>query len=98
MMSLETLYYCHGELYDEMSFMSVKEFLFRILKYKDNLQNRILVFIGFYVLSRNWNKVPPERFKTRAAYFPIWHDERTGMQWTTLGKTGSEAAPQLQGQ
>ena len=38
--------------------MSAKEFLFCILKYKDNLQNRILVFIRFYVLSRNWNKVP----------------------------------------
>ena len=35
----------------------------------------------------------PERFKTRAA-----HDERTGMQQATLGKSRSEAATQLQGQ
>ena len=38
-----------------------------------------------------------ERFKTRAAHFPIWRDERTGMQRATLGKSGSEAASQLQG-
>ena len=34
--------------------------------------------------------VHPEPFKTWAAHFPVWHD-------ATLGKTGSEAAPQLQG-
>ena len=40
--------------------------------------------------------VEPERFKTRAAHFPIWRDERIGMQRAILGKSGSEAAPQLQ--
>ena len=35
--------------------------------------------------------------KTRAAHFPIWRNERTGMQRATLGKSGSEAAQQLQG-
>ena len=39
----------------------------------------------------------PERFKTRAAHFPIWRDGRTGMQRATLGKSGSETASQLQG-
>ena len=38
-----------------------------------------------------------ERFKTWAAHFPVWHDERTGMQRTTLGKSGSKTASQLQG-
>ena len=38
-----------------------------------------------------------ERFKPRAAHFPIQHDERTGMQRATLGKNCSEAASQLQG-
>ena len=33
----------------------------------------------------------PERFKTRAAQFAILRDERTGMHWATLGKSGSEA-------
>ena len=37
-------------------------------------------------------QILPERFKTRAAYFPAWRDERTGMQRETLGKSGSEAA------
>ena len=41
--------------------------------------------------------IPAERFKTRAAHFPIWRDGRTGMQRATLGKSGSEAASQLQG-
>ena len=40
--------------------------------------------------------VRSERFKTRAAHFPMQRDERTGMQRTTLGKSGSEAASQLQ--
>ena len=31
-----------------------------------------------------------ERFKTRAAHFPIQRDGRTGMQLATLGKSGSE--------
>ena len=39
-----------------------------------------------------------ERFKTRAAHFPKKRDGRTGMQRATLGKSGSEAASQLQGQ
>ena len=39
----------------------------------------------------------PERFKTRAAHIPIKRDGRTGMQRATLGKSGSEAASQLQG-
>ena len=39
----------------------------------------------------------PERFKTRAAHFSIQRDGRTGMQRATLGKSGSEAASQLQG-
>ena len=39
----------------------------------------------------------PERFKTRAAHFPIQCDERTGMQQATLGKSGSETASQSQG-
>ena len=37
-----------------------------------------------------------ERFKTRAAHFPIECDGRTGMQRAILGKSGSEAASQLQ--
>ena len=41
--------------------------------------------------------VQPERFKTWAAHFPKKRDGRTGMQRATLGKSGSEAAPQLQG-
>ena len=44
-----------------------------------------------------WKSVQAERFKTRAAHFPILRDERTGMQRATLGKSGSEAASQLQG-
>ena len=32
-----------------------------------------------------------ERFKTRAAHFPVQRDERTGMQRASLGKSGSEA-------
>ena len=40
--------------------------------------------------------VQPERFKTRA-HFPIWRNERTGMQRATLGKSGSKTASQLQG-
>ena len=39
--------------------------------------------------------VQPERFKTRAAHFPIQRDERTGMQRATLGKNGSEAASRI---
>ena len=39
----------------------------------------------------------PERFKTRAARFLKQRDGRTGMQRATLGKSGSEAASQLQG-
>ena len=39
----------------------------------------------------------PERFKTRAAHFPVWRDGRTGMQRATFGISGSEAASQLQG-
>ena len=38
-----------------------------------------------------------ERFKTRAAHFPITRDDRTGMQWATLGKRDSETASQSQG-
>ena len=38
-----------------------------------------------------------ERFKTRAAHYPIQRDGRLGMQWATLGESGSEAASQLQG-
>ena len=38
-----------------------------------------------------------ERFKTRAAHFPIWRNEETGMQRATLGKSGSKTASQLQG-
>ena len=38
-----------------------------------------------------------ERFKTRATHFPIQRNGRTGMQRATLGKSGSEAASQLQG-
>ena len=42
---------------------------------------------------------PPgaDRAKTRAAHFPGQRDGRTGMQRATLGKSGSEAASQLQG-
>ena len=39
-----------------------------------------------------------EHFKTRAAHFPKKRDERTGMQRAALGKSGSKAASQLQGQ
>ena len=39
-----------------------------------------------------------ERFKTLATHFPFLRDGRTGMQRATLGKSGSEAASQLQGQ
>ena len=42
-------------------------------------------------------RLRPERFKTRAAHFPIKRDGRTGMQRANLGKSGSEAASQLQG-
>ena len=41
--------------------------------------------------------VESERFKTRAAHFPLLRNERTGMQRATLGKSGSEASSQLQG-
>ena len=46
--------------------------------------------------------ISAERFKTwgaggGGAHFPIHRDVRTGMQWATLGKSGSEAASQLQG-
>ena len=37
------------------------------------------------------SSVRAERFKTRAGHFPIQHDERTGIQRATLGKSGSEA-------
>ena len=40
--------------------------------------------------SAHW--VSPERFKTRAAHFPIQRDEKTGMQRAILDKSGSEAA------
>ena len=33
----------------------------------------------------------------RAEHFPMWRDGRTCMQRATLGKSGSEAASQLQG-
>ena len=36
--------------------------------------------------------IEPERFKTRAAHFPVQRDGRTGMQRATLGKSGSETA------
>ena len=39
----------------------------------------------------------PERFKIRAAHFPTQRNERTGMQRTTLGKSSSKTASQLQG-
>ena len=39
----------------------------------------------------------PECFKTQVLHFPIQRNGRTGMQWATLGKSGSEAASQLQG-
>ena len=42
-------------------------------------------------------KVKPERFKTRAAHFPVQRDERTDMERATLGKSGSEEALKLQG-
>ena len=38
------------------------------------------------------NDVESERFKTQAALFPIQRDERTGIQRTTLGKSGSKTA------
>ena len=41
--------------------------------------------------------ISSERFKTRAAHFPILRDEGTGMQREILGKSCSEAASQLQG-
>ena len=41
--------------------------------------------------------ISPERFKTRAAHFPILRNRRTGMQRATFGKSGSKAALQLQG-
>ena len=31
------------------------------------------------------------------AHFPVWRDGKTGMQWATLDKSGSEAPSQLQG-
>ena len=46
---------------------------------------------------RLFSRMTPERFKTRAAHFPIESDGRTGMQRGTLGKSGSEASSQLQG-
>ena len=54
------------------------------------LKTSIQKFDGFV-------RCTPERFKTRAAHFPIQRDGRTGMQRATLGKSGSEAASQLQG-
>ena len=47
--------------------------------------------------SISYQSIKPERFKTPAAHFPIQRDGRTGMQRATLGKSGSEAASQLQG-
>ena len=41
--------------------------------------------------------VIPEPFKAQAAHFPTYRDGKTGMQRATLGKSGSEAALQLQG-
>ena len=35
-----------------------------------------------------------ERFKTREAHFPIWSNQRTGMQRATVGKSGCEVASQ----
>ena len=34
----------------------------------------------------------PERFKARAAHFPMQRDERTGMERATVGKSSCEAA------
>ena len=43
------------------------------------------------------HQVQTERFKIRAAHFLYSGYGRTGMQRATLGKSGSEAAQQLQG-
>ena len=37
---------------------------------------------------KNDPSISPERFKTRAAHFPILRNERTGMQPATMGKDG----------
>ena len=43
-----------------------------------------------------WSRVHrdggPERVKTRAAHFPMQHDEKTGMQRAAVGKSDCEAA------
>ena len=39
---------------------------------------------------------PLTNYPHAAAHFPIWRDEKAGMQRATLGKSGSETASQLQ--
>ena len=53
-------------------------------------------------IGTNWERfkryVRTDSFKTRsAAHFPIWRDERTGIQRETLGKSDSKGASYLQG-
>ena len=45
----------------------------------------------------SFSSIGSEQFKTWVAHFPRLCNGRTGMQWATLGKSGSEAASQLQG-
>ena len=64
--------------------------------YKKTGDYRAEVFL--HSLNSTCSKIKAERFKTRAAHFPIWLDERTGgVQRATLGKSGSDKASQLQG-
>ena len=62
-----------------------------VLRFKESVE-----IINFRIKYQE-SSIGSERFKTRAGHFPIWRDERTGMQRATLGKSSSEAVSQLQG-
>ena len=72
---------------------------------RDAIRTRSLTLFKFsYEFYFHWSpgyenhaKQKQTQAKTRAAHFPIWRDERTGMQWATLGKSGSETASYRQG-
>ena len=83
---------------------SVSSFCIKIIAECISYMDESIIFILFYFIlfspvctatkSRQIQALA-ERFKTRTAHFPLLHDKRTGLQRATLGKSGSEAAPQL---
>ena len=74
--------------------MFVNKRTWTVLKLNENCVRVQFMFDGLKRTGTKLDLIGSERFKTRAAHFPIWRDGRTGMQRATLGKSGSEAASQ----